>query len=371
MISTCINYVLTSRCKMQFVDNSPKYMVIADIFRSQIEQGILRQGDKLLAGSAIAKQYNVDHRTVSAGLNVLVKEDLLERVPGRGTIIKAQIKTPVYLLIPCPGFLDENINSAVFIRRLCKNLHLQLMKDGIPVITVPMSPSNNPNDISEKYFDIIPAGAKVICIGEWGLEGVECLKKRKCNVVFYDFQHGKRSELVDKKWGKIIFDRAHGAYNAVAELAKNGFTKPLFMLAESKRSKNFTLKTLKALKAQAEYYPNLPQENILWYNEAELETFLDQLNELLYGVDFDSIFFASAGFDNVIQNTIKNGARCGIISNDTTEIISAPDLCHYATDFEQLAKMTIDLFSQPDDTIQTIKPKLYNKIALMNKKEMV
>jgi DNA-binding LacI/PurR family transcriptional regulator len=354
---------------MQFVDNIPKYMVIADIFRSKIEQGILRQGDKLFAGSVIAKQYNVDHRTVSAGLNVLVKEGILERVPGRGTIVKTTINTPVYLLIPCPDFLDENNNSAVFFRRLYKYLHLQLMRDGISVITVPMSPTNNPDDILEKYLDVIPEKAKVVCVGEWGLQGLECLKKRKCNVVFYDLQHGERSKLVDESWKKLIFDRAYGAYHAIKELAQNGFERPLFLIAGNKHSKYFSEKNIKTLEAKRRYFPSLPQENIFWHNESSPEEFLISFKAYIQNLDFDSVFFSNVAFADAILSVLKKLAIKGIISNDTTEIIAASNLPHYAADFNRMAKITVELFNQPDGTAQNIKPKLYNHDALIKREE--
>jgi DNA-binding LacI/PurR family transcriptional regulator len=245
------------------------------------------------------------------------------------------------------------------------------MRDGISVITVPMSPTNNPDDILEKYLDIIPEKAKVICVGEWGVQGLECLKKRKCNVVFYDLQQVEHSELVDENWKKLVFDRAYGAYHAVEELAKNGFKKPLFLMAENEQSKAFAEKTIKALKAQEKYYPNLPQENILWYDESKFDEFIVKFSNYVQEIDFDSVFFSSVGYGDIILDLFKKKSNVGIISNDTTEIISTSGLSHYAADFEKLATMTVDLFNQPENTIQTIKPKLYNKTALMNKKEMV
>jgi DNA-binding LacI/PurR family transcriptional regulator len=71
----------------ELLDYKPKHVIISDIFRDQIMQGKFRKGDKLLPDDDIAKKYNVNKRTVAAGLNALVKEGLLERAPRRGTIV--------------------------------------------------------------------------------------------------------------------------------------------------------------------------------------------------------------------------------------------------------------------------------------------
>jgi DNA-binding transcriptional regulator YhcF (GntR family) len=355
---------MSQKVKNTIISNTAKHIQIANIVREQILNGDFSPGTRLCSDAELAEQYHIHRHTVAEGLKILAEEGLLERAPRRGSIVSGRHKEPVYLLIACPGFLDENNNSAVFVRRLYKNLHLQLMVRGISVITVPMSPTNNSDDILEKYFDIIPAGAKVIFIGEWGLQGLECLKKRNCNVVFYDFQNAKRSKLVEKNWKKLVFDRPHGAYNAIEELAKNGFVKPLLVLKRNSKNETMPRKTVRVLEAQAEYYPDLSQKNILWCDKHKFADFAAKFNDLTQKISFDSIYFPDVELARVVLNVMGNSCAKGIISNDTTEIISAPELCHYAIDPEGLAKMTIELFDQPASTEQIIKPKLYNVNAL-------
>jgi len=346
--------------KNTIVSNTPKHIQIADIVREQILSGDFSPGTRLCSDAELAVQYNIHRHTVAEGLKILAEEGLLERAPRRGSIVTGRHKEPVYLLIACPDFMDENNNSAVFVRRLYKNLHLQLMDKGVSVITVPMSPTNNPADILEKYFDIIPSGAKVVCIGEWGLQGLGCLKKRKCNVVFYDFQNTERSELVEKNWKKLIFDRAHGACKSVEELAKNGFAKPLLVLDRNPQQETLPLKNIRALEAKTEYYPDLAQENIMWCDKNKFEEFAVKFNDITRKISFDSIYFADVELARVVLNAMETPYPKGIISNDTTEIISAPDLCYCAIDPAKLAQMTIELFVEACGTEKTIKPKLYN-----------
>lgn len=64
-----------------------KKTLIADIVRKHIMQNKFSNGDRLLPDDELAIKYKVNKRTVAAGLNALVKEGLLERAPGRGTIV--------------------------------------------------------------------------------------------------------------------------------------------------------------------------------------------------------------------------------------------------------------------------------------------
>lgn len=342
-----------------FINNTAKHIQIANIVREQILNGDFAPGTRLCSDAELAAQYNIHRHTVAEGLKLLVEEGLLERAPRRGSVITGMHKEPIYLLIPCPDFLEENNNSAIFIRRLYKNLHLQLMNKGISVITVPMSPTNNQDDIAEKYFAIIPHGAKVICIGEWGLSGLSCLKAKQCNVVFYDFQNIKRAELVARSWKKLIFDRATGAYNAVAELAQ-AYNSPLLMFINNQRYMGLALHIQSALEAKAEYFPELPEQNILWCENRQFEDFAANFNALTHNVNFDSVYFPDVELARVVLNAAPKLSAKGIISNDITEIISAPNLCHYAINPANLAKMTIELFMQPNGTEKIIKPESYN-----------
>lgn len=342
------------------ISSTAKHIQIANIVREQILNGDFVPGARLCSDEELAGMYHVHRHTVAEGLKILVGEGLLERAPRRGSVVTGVHKEPVYLLIPCPDFLDENNNSAVFIRRLYKNLHLQLMDKGVSVITVPMSPTNNPDDISEKYFEIIPRGAKVVCIGEWGLQGLGCLKEKKCNVVFYDFQNREPSGLIQPSWKKVHFDRAWGAYKAIAELAEKNYKSPLLIFVRNRRYTDTPLSIKKALETMGKYYPGLPEQNVLWCERREFENFAASFNDITRKTDFDSIYFQDVELARILLKNMRKPFSKGIVSNDITEIISEPELCHCSIDPEELAKLTIELFIQPDGTEKTIRPKLYN-----------
>ncbi len=72
---------------LELIGRKPKNVVIADTIRGQINSGVLPVGERLLSDDDFACKYKVNKRTVAAGLNALVKEGLLERIPRCGTFV--------------------------------------------------------------------------------------------------------------------------------------------------------------------------------------------------------------------------------------------------------------------------------------------
>jgi len=68
---------------------SPIFVQISDAIRQQIEQGTLNVGDVLPSERQYAEQLHVSRMTVRAAQDVLVREGLLVRQHGRGTIVAA------------------------------------------------------------------------------------------------------------------------------------------------------------------------------------------------------------------------------------------------------------------------------------------
>ena len=71
----------------ELIGRKPKNVIIADTIRKQIASGKLPKGSRLLSDDEFARKYNVNKRTVAAGLNTLVKEGLIERIPRQGTFV--------------------------------------------------------------------------------------------------------------------------------------------------------------------------------------------------------------------------------------------------------------------------------------------
>jgi GntR family transcriptional regulator len=70
-------------------DNTPIFVQISDAIRQQIAQGVLKVGDVLPGERHYAEQLHVSRMTVRAAQDILVREGLLVRQHGRGTIVAA------------------------------------------------------------------------------------------------------------------------------------------------------------------------------------------------------------------------------------------------------------------------------------------
>jgi GntR family transcriptional regulator len=79
---------------------APLYTQLADSIRSDITKGKLKKGDTLPTEKELGELYSVSRITVRGALSVLVKEGLIYRKKGRGTIVKQD-----KLIRQAPGLL--------------------------------------------------------------------------------------------------------------------------------------------------------------------------------------------------------------------------------------------------------------------------
>lgn len=76
----------------------PKYRVIAEDLRSQIESGALGGGEQLPTEIALMDQYDASRNTIRDAIKWLTTHDLVETRPGQGTFVKAKISPYVTTL---------------------------------------------------------------------------------------------------------------------------------------------------------------------------------------------------------------------------------------------------------------------------------
>jgi DNA-binding LacI/PurR family transcriptional regulator len=102
----------------ELISRKPKNVVIADAIREQIVSGTLPNGARLLSDDEFARKYNVNKRTVAAGLNTLVKEGLIERIPRQGTFVAGNLNgsktsNAVGMIMLSKGDVYSNINRSI------------------------------------------------------------------------------------------------------------------------------------------------------------------------------------------------------------------------------------------------------------------
>lgn len=72
-----------------------KQDIVADTVREWIMEGKYRPGDQLPTDSDLSEMFQMNRRTVGIGLNQLVSENILERAPRRGTVVKKSLERPL------------------------------------------------------------------------------------------------------------------------------------------------------------------------------------------------------------------------------------------------------------------------------------
>ncbi|WP_181376511.1 GntR family transcriptional regulator, partial [Paenibacillus agaridevorans] len=71
--------------------NNPLYINVANFVKEQIRTQKLNPGEKIYE-EELQKQFNVSHITTKKALSVLVDQNLIVRVPGRGTFVTSDIE---------------------------------------------------------------------------------------------------------------------------------------------------------------------------------------------------------------------------------------------------------------------------------------
>ena len=103
-----------------------KQDIISETVRSWILSGKYRDGDHLPNNKDLAKIFQVNTRTVLAGLNKLVEENLIEAVPRRGTIVKGVSSLSLSNTVPL-----LTLSKGDFYGELAGYTDAELAKDGL------------------------------------------------------------------------------------------------------------------------------------------------------------------------------------------------------------------------------------------------
>lgn len=103
-----------------------KQEFVRDTVREWIREGKFRPGEQLPPDGVLSKQFQLNCRTIAAGLNQLVEEELLERAPRKGTVVKRKISIPksnaVALIAPDFGDVYSEMARSVNQGLMAKNL---------------------------------------------------------------------------------------------------------------------------------------------------------------------------------------------------------------------------------------------------------
>ena len=161
---------------------------IANELRARILGGILPPGGRIPAEQELAHQWNVARDTLRDALRILEEEGLIERLPGKGTFVRARTeKEPgnvVTFLLPCADILADRIGyrTSLITREMLCGAMMEGGKQKLRIETVAVSPTNRNDDIDWHALSHLEASAKVIVFTLWYRPLFSFLAERKCRV---------------------------------------------------------------------------------------------------------------------------------------------------------------------------------------------
>ena len=106
-------------------DKTPKYMMVAQLVKSQIQEGILKYGDKIDSENELSRRFNLSRQTIRQGIGMLEQEKFVLRVQGSGTYVSYK-----------PRMLEETMNIGIISTYLDQYIFPSIIK-GIENILTP------------------------------------------------------------------------------------------------------------------------------------------------------------------------------------------------------------------------------------------
>ena len=213
----------------------PKHHALTEHYRQAILSGKIMPGERLPADEMLAKEYNVNKRTVATGLSKLVAEGLISRAPGRGTIvIRQNIIQRKNDVVGCIGNCSGDVFSTME-----AEITDQILRKGFYPMWVPhslyhsaISTPNHPNffQFTERFINDMPYG--LIIHGERFMpyDLIERNRSKIERLVFIcDYIHTKQL-----KAKYVLIDYKAAAKKAIRHLMRNGHKKVTFLTPQQK-----------------------------------------------------------------------------------------------------------------------------------------
>ncbi|MCK4983124.1 MAG: GntR family transcriptional regulator, partial [Victivallaceae bacterium] len=191
----------------------------------RIRIGKLKRDDRFLSEAVLCAEFNISRMTANKISNQLVNEGLLYRVKGSGTYVKTPHATQqaIRVLLPCPDYFlfDCTYDMRLLLAGILGKSKLTDMR----IQGVPVSKVNNPQKIDWNELEDFNSETIVIVGGFWFKEVFPFLRKRKCKVIFCDFQANMETDYPKyfSNWTILRLDVHREMSGTVQSLAADGF----------------------------------------------------------------------------------------------------------------------------------------------------
>ena len=197
---------------MMIVRIPRKRLRVAEKLRADIESGVYPFGSRLPAEKELAKKFGIAYETMRRAISVLADEKLLECCPGKGTFVCGGKREPreLYFLIPCPDyFVKSGYWTYTLTSGLLSGCLEEAMRSNFSVITLPLSQTNEQENIDWNSIHRIPRHARVIFFGTWFAPIHKNLLEKACRVlVIHNIWH-TREHLhanIPENWATCFLD---------------------------------------------------------------------------------------------------------------------------------------------------------------------
>lgn len=200
-----------------------------------IRNDILKR--RLPAGALLAKRevdfaasLNVSRDTLRHALGMLEEEHLIRRVKGQGSFISESIpRTKITVLLPCAGSVS---NYSGFLADQFSGVMEEAQKSSCEIETIPVSPTNQLDDIDWSALFNLNSESRVIISSYWFRTIFDFLAHSKCRVALihddgpHDFPGFKHAE----NWSRLYFKTGEAIRSLTKHLFKRGAKKPIFLM---------------------------------------------------------------------------------------------------------------------------------------------
>ncbi len=190
-------------------------------------------GAKLPTERAYARQLGVARQTLRSSLRRLEEEKRIVREKS-GTYVldentgrcpgRKNNPGPVHVLLPCPDFMEMSNDSSIMNQQ---NLILGAMRAavgyGTQVVTIPVSETNNPDDINWNQLAGLRQNDIVLWTGHWFGRVVPLLVERKCRMGCVINEDRNFPEIIGSGLDYIEYQRKsqHDSLPATVRFLKN------------------------------------------------------------------------------------------------------------------------------------------------------
>ena len=208
-----------------------KRLEIAGKLKKEILSGAYANRNRLPVEPELAAMLGITRKTLRGSLDILEKEGLLERIPGKGTFLPHRTGSDVgnvFLLLPCSDyFLKSDFETRSILRDILSGCLQEACLRKAHVITLPLTTTNRIEDFDESILERLPDGSRIIFYSNWYAPIFPLFLRKRFRIVHIHHLDYRNSALKDtvNQWICCKADLAAGVEEAVTHLARKGCTR--------------------------------------------------------------------------------------------------------------------------------------------------